>query len=172
MTSSRFLPPALSNPPAIRLLVRSLLALAPVSAWAELPVPADVLVAPGAGSVAAPVISGTTLTLRQLSDKATLDWKSFNIGADNTVRFEQPHSDSVALNNIHQADPSRILGTLSANGQIYLVNQNGFVFGDKARVEANALVVSSLDISQDTLNRGLAQSFSKGNHTNAVAGRS
>jgi len=120
MTSSRFFPPALTNPPAIRLLVRSLLALTPVSAWAELPVPADVMVAVGAGRVAVPVLAGNTLILRQASDKATLDWKSFNIGADNTVRFEQPHSDSVALNRIHQADPSQILGTLTANGQIYM----------------------------------------------------
>jgi filamentous hemagglutinin family protein len=144
-------------------LLRSFLLLMPGVGWAEgLPVPADVLVAPGAGTVAAPVIAGNTMTLHQRSDKATLDWKSFNIGPDNSVRFEQPHSDSVALNRIHQADPSQIFGSLSANGQIYLVNQNGFVFGDKARVDANALVVSSLDISQDTLNRGLAAAFSSG----------
>ncbi|MGI9210868.1 MAG: filamentous hemagglutinin family protein [Methylococcaceae bacterium] len=144
------------------IVIHSLLSLAPAPTWAELPVPAEVLVAPGSGQVAAPVVSGNTMTIRQLSDQATLDWKRFNIGPDNRVRFEQPHSDSVALNNIHQADPSQILGSLSANGQVYLVNQNGFVFGEQARVDANALVVSSLDISQDTLARGLARSFSTG----------
>ena len=176
MTSSLFLAfPAQINPQAGRsgkprfglapgvMLIQGLLTLTAGAVRAELPVPAGVLVAPGAGQVLAPVVTGQTMILRQQSDQATLDWKSFNIGPENTVRFEQPHSDSVALNRIHQADPSHILGSLSANGQLYLVNQNGFVFGQQARVDANALVVSSLDISQETLNRGLARRFSDGN---------
>jgi len=131
----------------------------PRPSLAELPVPADVLVAAGRGSVLPPEITGNTMTIRQVSDKATLDWKSFNIGPENTVRFEQPQSTSVALNNIHQADPSRIFGTLSANGQVYLVNQNGFLFGKGSQVNVNSLVASTLNISQDTLRRGLSQAF-------------
>ncbi|SMF95137.1 filamentous hemagglutinin family N-terminal domain-containing protein [Methylomagnum ishizawai] len=128
---------------------------------AELPVPADILVAPGAGQVQAPVVQGNTMTIRQLSDKATLDWKSFNIGVGNTVKFQQPAATSVALNHIHQADPSRIYGTLTANGQIYLVNQNGFVFGKSAQVNVNSLVASTLNISDSVLQLGLAQGFGK-----------
>lgn len=123
----------------------------------ELPVPSTVLVAPGNGSVLPPVISGNTMTVRQLSDKATLDWQSFNIGAENTVRFDQPQSTSVALNRIHQADPSQIQGRLTANGQVYLVNQNGFVFGSGSQVDANTLVVSALDITDSALAQGLTK---------------
>ncbi|MFM8331793.1 MAG: filamentous hemagglutinin N-terminal domain-containing protein, partial [Candidatus Methylumidiphilus sp.] len=145
-----------------RLLAGSLLLGAGHPAQAELPVPADVLVAPGAGSVLAPQISGNTMTIRQLSDKATLDWKSFNIDAGSAVHFEQPRATSVALNNIHQSDPSRIFGALTANGQVFLINQNGFVFGKDAQVNVNALVASSLNIAQDTFQRGIARAFEQG----------
>jgi len=146
-----------------RLLAGSfLLGASQGSVRAELPVPAEVLVAPGAGTVLAPQISGNTMTIRQLSDKATLDWKSFNISAGSTVRFEQPATTSVALNNIHQADPSRIFGTLTANGQVFLVNQNGFVFGKDSQVNVNTLVASSLNISADTFKQGIARAFEQG----------
>jgi len=139
-----------------------LLGADPAPVFAELPVPANVLVAPGAGSVLPPVISGNTMVIQQLSDKATLDWKSFNIGPENTVRFEQPAATSVALNNIHQSDPSLIFGTLTANGQVYLINQNGFVFGPNAQVNVNTLLASSLNISAETFQKGIIRAFEDG----------
>lgn len=140
-----------------------LLGSGPHPAQAELPVPANVLVAPGMGLVMPPVIEGNTMTIKQLSDKATLDWKSFNIGPENTVRFDQPSVTSVALNNIKDADPSRIFGTLTANGQVFLINQNGFVFGKNSQVNVNTLVASSLNISADTFQQGIVRAFEQGN---------
>ena len=136
------------------------LGLAP-PARSELPIPSSVFVAPGNGKVLAPVVNGNTMTIKQISDKATLDWQSFNIGKDNTVRFNQPSATAIALNNIHQADPSRILGNLSANGQIYLVNQNGFVFGKDSRVDTTSLVASTLAITQNVLKTGLSKAIVK-----------
>ena len=129
----------------------------PVAEGGPLPVPADVLVA--AGRVLPPSVTGNTMTINQLSEKATLDWKSFNIGRENTVRFQQPSSSSVALNRIHQDDPSQIYGALTANGQVYLVNQNGFVFGKDSQVNVNSLVATTLNISQEAFKLGLSQVF-------------
>jgi len=123
----------------------------------ELPVPSATLVAPGNGQVLPPLVSGNTMTIQQVSDKATLDWQSFNIGPENTVRFDQPQATSVALNRIHQADPSQIMGRLTANGQVFLVNQNGFVFGPNSQVNTSSLVVSSLEIADNTLTRGITK---------------
>ena len=75
------------------------------------------------------LINGQAMTINQITDKATIDWKSFNIDKGYSVNFVQPTSSSIALNNIHQGDASKILGSLTANGQVYLYNQNGFVFG-------------------------------------------
>ncbi|HEU4779821.1 MAG TPA: filamentous hemagglutinin N-terminal domain-containing protein, partial [Steroidobacteraceae bacterium] len=103
------------------------------------------------------VQAGNTLTIEQLTDSATLNWQSFNISADGKVTFKQPDAASVALNRIFQGDASRILGSLTANGRIFLVNQNGIVFGEGAQVNAAGLIASSLDITPAALERGIAQ---------------
>jgi filamentous hemagglutinin family protein len=121
---------------------------------AELPVPQATFVTSGQASQA---VSGSTLTINQFSDRAVLNWKSFNVGADAAVQFKQPGAASIALNRIFQNDPSRILGKLTANGQVYLLNQNGFVFGKGSQVDVNTLVVSTLDIGDDTFQRGITK---------------
>ncbi len=85
----------------------------------------------------------------------TLNWSSFNISADGKVVFNQPNGNSIALNRIFDSNPSSIFGALTANGQIYLVNQNGFVFGSSSSVNVGGLIASSLDISDSTFSQGL-----------------
>ncbi len=112
-----------------------------------------------ANGQATATINGQAMTINQITDKATIDWKSFNVDKGYSVNFVQPSSSSVALNNIHQADPSVILGTVTANGQIYLVNQNGFIFGNGSVVDANSLVASALNISDAAFNNGIIRVF-------------
>jgi len=133
-----------------------LLSASPPPVHAELPVAADVWAALGNATRS---VNGGTMVINQLTDKAILDWKSFNIGAENAVHFNQPAATSVALNRIHQNDPSRIFGALTANGQIYLVNKNGFVFGKNAQVNVNSLVATTLNISEDVFKRGITKAF-------------
>ena len=90
-------------------------------------------------------ITNNILRVQQQTDRAILNWASFNVGVDGKVIFEQPSSSSIALNRIFDGSPSRILGAIEANGQIYLINQNGFMFGPTARVRTSGLLVSSLD---------------------------
>jgi filamentous hemagglutinin len=99
--------------------------------------------------------SGKTLTVNQTSNQAILNWSSFNISADGKVQFNQPAASSIALNRIYDQNPSSIFGQLTANGQIYLVNPNGFLFGATARVNAAGVIASSLNISDATFNAGL-----------------
>jgi filamentous hemagglutinin len=90
--------------------------------------------------------SGNTLTVTQGTSQAILNWASFNIGANGKVVFQQPAATSIALNKIYQASPSSIFGELTANGQIYLINPNGFVFGPTASVNVAGLIASSLGL--------------------------
>jgi filamentous hemagglutinin family protein len=76
-----------------------------------------------------------------------INWQSFNIGAGEITRFIQQGSDSAVLNRIIGQDPSKILGALQSNGKVFLINPNGIVFGQGARVDVNGLVASTLNIS-------------------------
>ncbi len=99
--------------------------------------------------------SGNTLTIDQSSDRAVLNWASFNVSADGRVVFNQPRTSSVTLNRIYDANPSRIFGAVEANGQIYLVNPNGMIFGRTARINAAGILASTLNITDQTFAAGL-----------------
>ncbi len=114
------------------------------------------------GSAAA-VQSGHTLTVAQSSNTATLNWSSFNIGASGKVVFKQPSSTSIALNRIYDSNPSSIFGTLTANGQVYLINANGFLFGSTATVNVGGLLASSLNMSDKTFANGILAPGINGN---------
>lgn len=105
------------------------------------------------------VQTGNNLAVKQTSNTAALNWSSFNIGAGGKVVFTQPSSSSIALNRIFDANPSTIFGTLTANGQIYLINANGFMFGSGANVNVAGLIASSLNMSTDTFNNGILSPF-------------
>ncbi len=97
-------------------------------------------------------VAGNAMTINQNAANAVLHWRSFNISSDSSVNFVQPGSDSVALNRIYQNGASQILGNLSANGRVYLINQNGIVFGNGAVVNVAGLIASSLDLNSLALN--------------------
>ena len=91
-------------------------------------------------------VAGTQMTVAN-TPGAVIDWQSFSIGVDNRVRFEQQSADSKVLNRVVGNDLSSILGTLSSNGEVWLVNPNGVVFGADAKIDVGSLVASTLGVT-------------------------
>ncbi len=117
--------------------------------------------APGASLLS---YGNNSLTVNQGNANAAIfNWASFNIGSGNTVTFQQPSVSSVALNRIYDPNVSTISGNLKANGQVYLVNPNGILFGSGANVNVGGLIASTLDISDQRITGGLLNSISAGN---------
>lgn len=87
---------------------------------------------------------GGHLQVDQSSSRAILNWQSFDIGRDASVHFQQPGVNAVALNRVLAGEASRIHGQLSANGQLFLVNPQGVLFGPGSRVNTGGLVASTL----------------------------
>ncbi|MPW09345.1 filamentous hemagglutinin N-terminal domain-containing protein [Paraburkholderia sp. CNPSo 3155] len=95
--------------------------------------------------------SGTTTTIQQGSRTLQLNWRSFDVGADQTVNFVQPGRSALAVNRIFSSTASQIFGHLNANGQVWLINPNGVLFGPSARVNVGGIVASTLDVDPATL---------------------
>lgn len=113
-------------------------------------------VAAGTGSISQ---AGNTTTITQTSQNLSLNWQSFNIARQETVNFVQPSASAIAVNRIFDTNGSQILGQLNANGQVYLVNPNGILFGQGAQVNVGSLVASTLDVNDASLNSA-TRSFS------------
>ncbi|HAW2497588.1 TPA: filamentous hemagglutinin N-terminal domain-containing protein, partial [Escherichia coli] len=101
----------------------------------------------GSGSIQTP--SGNQMNIHQNSQNMVANWNSFDIGKGNTVQFYQPNSSAVALNRVVGGGESKIMGNLKANGQVFLVNPNGVLFGKDASVSTSGFVASTRDIKND-----------------------
>lgn len=103
---------------------------------------------------------GKKLNVKQTSQKAIINWNSFNIAPDEHTQFHQPDASSFTLNRVQDTNPSNIQGMLTANGNIAIINPNGIYFDKGAQVDVGGLVASSADISDDDFMNG------RGNFTN------
>jgi filamentous hemagglutinin family protein len=111
--------------------------------------------------------SGAAMTIKQSSAKAIIDWRNFDIGAGAAVRFNQPGRDAVTLNRVVGQDPSAIYGSLTAVGQVFLVNPNGILFAQGARADVGGLVASTMGITNQDFLAGNYR-FTRNGTTNAV----
>ena len=123
-------------------------------AWVLAIVPHTVLAAPsggqlisGAATISQSASAGkTATTIVQTSAQASLNWQSFNVAAGETVSFVQPSASALAINRIADVQGSQIWGQIKANGQVWLINPNGVLFGQSAQINVGALVASTLEV--------------------------
>lgn len=101
--------------------------------------PQGLSVASGSASMAN---QGPVLTVN-VSDHALLNWQSFNIAPGEKTVFNQPSAASIVWNQILDSNPSRIFGSIQANGMVVLANQNGFWFGPDSVVKAANFVATT-----------------------------
>ena|GEM_PF-1799015 len=141
------------------LLVASGLALAAPPAPNQLPGGGNIVGGAASGTIST---NGSNMTITQNVQRMIANWDTFNIGAKAGVQFVQPSSSAIALNRVLSQDPTQILGRLSANGLVMLMNPAGVVFGQGSQVNVGALVASSLAISD--------ANFLAGNYSFASSG--
>jgi filamentous hemagglutinin family protein len=104
----------------------------------------------------------TNVSITQTQAQALLNWKTFNVGKQTTVNFDQSaggadKSKWIAFNKINDPSgvPSQILGSIKADGQVYLINQNGIIFGGSSQINLHNLTASSLPINGNLVSQGL-----------------
>jgi filamentous hemagglutinin family protein len=96
--------------------------------------------------------SGATTFVNQSTSKAIINWQDFSVGAGATVQFNQPNAAAITLNRVTGANISTIDGAIRANGQVWLLNPNGLLFGNGAVINVGGLLATTSDIAnQDFL---------------------
>src|SRR5690606_32909642 len=95
------------------------------------------------------------LTVNQSTNRTVIDWRSFDIGSNATTNFVQPNSSSIAVNRVNgSANPTEIQGTLNANGQVWILNPNGVLFGKNAKIDVAGIVASTGNINVQSFMSG------------------
>ncbi len=95
---------------------------------------------------------GGTLTINQTGQRGLINWNSFNIGTDATVRFRQQQGASaITVNRVvgGGSDPTRILGRLTADGKVMVLDRNGVLFGPNAQVNVGGIVAAAADLGNE-----------------------
>ena len=140
------------------LLAAALSAVLPAPTFAAPPaanqLPTGGQIVGGSGAIAQ---SSAAMTVTQTSQRMIANWQSFDIGSQASVRFNQPSATSVALNRVLNQNSTQILGRLSANGHVMLVNPAGIVFDIGSQVDVGALTASTLAISDASFMAGRHQ---------------
>jgi len=104
----------------------------------------------------------TKVQIVQTQSQAVLNWRTFNIGKKTTVVFNQELGGAqkgqwIVFNKIQDPSgaPSQILGNIEAGGQVYVINQNGILFGGSSQISTRSFTASSLPINDNLIQRGL-----------------
>ncbi|WP_153161844.1 YDG domain-containing protein [Zoogloea sp. 1C4] len=110
---------------------------------------------------------GARMDINQASNRAVIDWSSYNVGAAAQVNYNQPSAASATLNRVMDTQASQILGKITANGQLVLVNPNGVYFGKGSSVDVGGLVASTHDVANADFMAGKS-SFARNGSTGSV----
>ena len=98
---------------------------------------------------------GASVVVNQSSSHAIINWHTFNIGTGQSVTFNQPGSSSIALNRVTGGlGPSEILGTLTANGKVFVINRDGILFGPGAVINTAGFLATTNDIKNSDFMAG------------------
>lgn len=93
--------------------------------------------------------------VKQTGQNAVLTWETMNVGRQTTLNFDQSGGTQTngannwaVLNRINDPSgkPSQILGNITAQGAVYVINRNGVLFGAGSQVNVHSLVASSLNL--------------------------
>lgn len=104
----------------------------------------------GSGDIQTP--DANTTVVNQQSSTMSINWESLNLNNNELLQFRQPGQDSISLNHILDQNPTQIHGQIEANGQVFLMNPNGLIFGESARINTGGLFAGAFQMDSEFIN--------------------
>lgn len=93
--------------------------------------------------------SGSNTIINQNTDKAIINWNSFDVNKGESVLFNQNSSSSIILNRVTNGLPTNIFGNISANGNVFILNQAGVLVGNGASINTNSFLAGAANINDN-----------------------
>lgn len=125
---------------------------------------------PVGGSIAAGTATitqhGSSMQVNQSSQRAVINWQSFNVGSDAQLQFN--NGTGSTLNRVTGPDASTVLGRITATGQVIVSNGNGVYFGKGSRIDVGSFVATTHSISNDAFMAGGHLRFERNGSTASV----
>ncbi|MBI9077855.1 MAG: filamentous hemagglutinin N-terminal domain-containing protein, partial [Desulfatibacillum sp.] len=94
-------------------------------------------------------VNGNTTTYNQTDQNVYNRVDNYNIAADELHKYNQPNSDAIFVQRVIGQDPSSILGSLVANGQVWIMNASGVLLGADSVVNTAGFMATSLVMEED-----------------------
>ncbi|WP_029147617.1 filamentous hemagglutinin N-terminal domain-containing protein [Methylophilus sp. 5] len=165
--ASGMLAAALTSSSKWRFVVASAFAAAimPLSSMADTNVVAGVI----AGDLTVKEVSATHTQYIHTANVNIVDFYKFGVAKGNQLDVIMPDAGR-ALYRVIGNSRSEIMGTLNAKGSLFLVNQNGILFGKGSEVNVGNIVASTLNISNEAFLQGNYQ-FTAGNLVGNIENR-
>jgi filamentous hemagglutinin family protein len=93
----------------------------------------------------------TEVSVQQTQAQAILNWQTFNVGQQTDLSFNQQSSSWVVLNRVNDpnANPTQILGSISAPGTVLIINRNGVIFGGGSQINVGNLVAAAANMTDN-----------------------
>lgn len=98
--------------------------------------------------------AGSLTQVDQSSQRAVVDWRSFSIGAGETVRFNLPGATAAILNRVTGGSASLLNGQLQSNGRVFLLNPNGVLVGPSGVIQTAGFVASTRNLNNEEFMAG------------------
>src|ERR1700726_2922396 len=136
----------------LRMALFCLLASAAIAGSASASGPVGGTVVGGQASIGSP--SPTSTVINQTTQRAVINWQNFSVSSGSSVNFVQPNQSAITLNRGTGTSRSDIEGSVFANGQVWLINGNGILFGKGSRIDVGALIATTADIANGAFMSG------------------
>lgn len=98
--------------------------------------------------------SAVLTTIDQSTQRAAINWGSFNLGKSQAVQVNAPSGTAVTLMRVSGPDPSELAGRVSSNGVVIVVNSSGVSVETGGQVNAAGLILSAAGIGNQKFAAG------------------
>ena len=119
------------------------------------------------GSAQFETMDANTLSITT-SDQAVIQWREFSIAEHELAQFVQPSAQSVVINKVTSELSSALLGSLKANGKVFLLNPNGVLIGERGSIDTNGFIASTLSAPIEDLLCGNHEVLFEGSSTASI----